>query len=107
MIPAFRQVADANGISGKPLVTTEGGWGVSGVSDADMQSAWITHYVILQAGVAAQNNLQFETWYTWGHASSGTIKTAQGVPNEAGNAYREAASWLVGPRASPGTSGVP
>jgi len=104
MIPAFRQVADANGMSGKPLVTTEGGWGVSGVSDADMQAAWITHYVILQAGVAAQNNLQFETWYTWGHASSGTIETAQGLPNEAGNAYTEVASWLVGTTPSPCTS---
>ncbi len=33
MISSFRQVADSNGMQGKPLMTTEGGWGVYGVSD--------------------------------------------------------------------------
>jgi hypothetical protein len=104
MIPAFRKVEDSNGMSGKPLVTTEGGWGVSGVSDADMQAAWITQYGILQAGLAAQNNLVFQTWYTWGHASSGTIETNQGLPNQAGLAYQEVVGWLVGTTPSPCTS---
>ncbi len=31
----YRAVADANGMKGKPLVTTEGGWGVGGVTDPD------------------------------------------------------------------------
>jgi hypothetical protein len=104
MIPAFRKVADANGMSGKPLVTTEGSWGVNGVSDSDMQAAWITHYVILQAGLATQNNLEFQTWYTWGHASSGTIETPQGSPTKAGLAYQEVTTWLTGTTPSPCTS---
>ncbi len=104
MVAAFRQVADANGMTGKPLMTTEGGWGVNGVSDADLQAAWITQYEIVQAGLAAKDNLQFQTWYTWGHASSGTIETAQGKPNQAGLAYEEVMGWLVGMTASPCTS---
>ena len=101
MVGAFRVVADANGMQGKPLVTTEGGWGVSGVSDPDMQAAWITQYEILQAGLAALTNLQYQTWYTWGHASSGTIETAQGQPTPAALAYQEVMAWLVGSTASP------
>ena len=104
MIPAYRAVADTNGMLGKPLVTTEGGWGVNGVSDPDMQAAWITQYVILQAGLAAQNNLQFQTWYTWGHASSGTIETGLGLPTPAAYAYEQVVNWLVGTTPSPCTS---
>jgi len=104
MVPAFRQVADTNGMLGKPLVTTEGGWGVNGVSDADMQAAWITHYEIVQAGLAARNNLQFQTWFTWGHALSGTIETAAGNPNRAGHSYQTVVGWLVGKTASPCTN---
>ena len=37
MITSFREIADSNGMQGKPLMTTEGGWGVNGVSDPDMQ----------------------------------------------------------------------
>ena len=101
MVGDYRTVANANGMSSKPLMTTEGGWGVDGVSDPDMQAAWFTQYVILQAGVAATDNLVFQTWYTWGHASSGTIETPQGQPTEAGLAYDVVAKWLVGTTPSP------
>lgn len=101
MIGDYRTVANANGMSGKPLVTTEGGWGVNGVSDPDMQAAWITQYEILQAGVAAQDNLLLQTWYTWGHASSGTIETLQGQPTPAALAYDEVMTWLVGTAPTP------
>jgi hypothetical protein len=101
MVPAFRLVADTNGMSGKPLVSTEGGWGVNGVSDPDMQAAWLTHFEILLAGLAAKDDLQFATWYTWGHASSGTIETTQGNPTPAGHAYQEVYAWLLGQTPSP------
>ena len=106
MVGYYRAAADANGMAGKPLMTTEGGWGVNGVSDPDMQAAWITQYEILQAGMAAKDNLVFQTWYTWGHASSGTIETAQGQPNQAGLAYQEVMAWISGSTASPCTSKV-
>jgi len=97
----YRAVADANGMTGKPLISTEGGWGVDGVSDPDMQAAWITQFDILLASVATGDNLMFHTWYTWGHASSGTIETLQGNPTEAGLAYNEVMTWLLGTTPAP------
>jgi hypothetical protein len=104
MAAAYRTVANANGMSNRPLITTEGGWGVNGVSDPDMQAAWITHFEILMAGQAQLDNILFQTWYTWGHALSGTIETTAGDPTEAGLAYDEVMTWLVGQPASPCTS---
>jgi hypothetical protein len=105
MVGDYRVVANSNGMSGKPLITTEGGWGVNGVSDPDMQAAWITHYEILQAGLATTDNLAMQTWYTWGHASSGTIETTTGEPTPAGLAYELVMTrWLVGNIPSPCTS---
>jgi hypothetical protein len=104
MITAYRAVADANGMSDKPIMSTEGGWGVNGVTDSDFQAAWIAQYEIVQAGLAAANNLAFQTWYTWGHASSGTIETTSGAPTQAGLAYQEVYNWLVGTTPSPCTN---
>ncbi len=104
MITAYRAVADANGMADKPIMTTEGGWGVDGVTDSDFQEAWIAQYEIVQAGLAASNNLAFQTWYTWGHASSGTIETTAGEPTPAGLAYQEVYNWLVGTTPSPCTN---
>jgi hypothetical protein len=96
MVADFRAVADQNGMLGKPIASTEGGWGVHGVSDADMQMAWIAHYEVVQAGVAASNNLVFQDWFLWGHSNSGTIETTAGLPSKAGNAYNVVLTWLTG-----------
>jgi hypothetical protein len=105
MVADYRVVANSNGMSGKPLITTEGGWGVNGVSDPDMQAAWITQQGILQAGLATTDKLEMQTWYTWGQASSGTIETSTGKPTAAGLAYQEVMTkWLVGSIPSPCTS---
>lgn len=96
MISTFRGIADANGLAGKPIATTEGGWGTNGVSDTDQQAAWITHYEILQAGLASTNDLLFQTWYTWGYVQSGTIETSTGQPTAAGLAYNVVLGWLIG-----------
>jgi len=96
MLSTFRGIADANGLLGKPIATTEGGWGTNGVADPDMQAAWITHYEILQAALASTNNLLFQTWYTWGYVQSGTIETKTGVPTPAGLAYNVVLTWLTG-----------
>ncbi len=104
MIPDFRAVADQNGMLGKPMASTEGGWGVHGVSDPDMQMAWIAHYEVVQAGIAVTNNLIFQDWYLWGHSASGTIETTTGVPSRAGNAYNVVVTWLTGQVAQPCTT---
>jgi len=103
MITTFRSIADNNGMLNKPMVTTEGGWGTNGVSDPDMQAAWIAHYEILQAGLASSNNLLFQTWYTWGYVQSGTIETSSGSPTPAGLAYNVVLTWLTGLTPSPCT----
>lgn len=104
MITAFRKVADTNGLKGKPLLSTEGGWGVNGVTDPDMQAAWIAQFEIVQAGLATQNDMQVTTWYTWGHSLSGTIETTSGDPTEAGDAYDEVYEWIIGQTPLPCTS---
>ncbi len=102
MVADYRVVANSNGMSEKPLITTEGGWGVNGVSDPDMQAAWITQYEILQAGLAVTDNLEMQTWYTWGLAQSGTIETTTGKSTPAGLAYQEVMTkWLLGTIPSP------
>jgi hypothetical protein len=105
MITTFRALADSNGMQGKAIATTEGGWGVNGVADSDMQIAWITHFEALVAGLAAQNNLQFQTWFEWGQALSGTIEVIHGTtPSPAGYAYTVATTWLMGQNPQPCTS---
>jgi hypothetical protein len=104
MVAAFRQVSDLNGLVGKPMISSEGGWGVNGVTDPDMQSAWITQFEIVMAGLYAPNNLRFVTWYTWGHALSGTIESSTGQPTAAAEAYQEVNGWLVGQRILPCTN---
>jgi hypothetical protein len=103
MITTFRGIADNNGMLSKPIVTTEGGWGTNGVIDPDMQAAWITHYEILQGALAATNNLQFQTWYTWGYVESGTIENKDGTATAAGLDYNVVLTWLVGFKPTPCT----
>jgi hypothetical protein len=105
MITTFRSLADNYGMQGKPLATTEGGWGVNGVSDSDMQIAWIAHFEALTAGLAASNNLQFQTWFEWGQATSGTIQVIHGTdPTPAGYAYDVVYGWLIGQNPQPCTN---
>ena len=96
MITTFRGIADANGMLGKPLITSEGGWGTNGVIDPDMQAAWIAHYEILQGALATTNNLLFQTWYTWGYVQSGTIENKDGTATAAGLDYNVVLTWLNG-----------
>jgi hypothetical protein len=104
MIADFRALADQNGMLGKPIGSTEGGWGAHGESDTDVEIAWIAHYQIVQAGVAASNNMAFQTWYTWGHSNSGLIETVAGNPTPAGLAYDVVLTWLTGQVAQPCTT---
>lgn len=103
MVTTFRQLANSYGMQGKPIMTTEGGWGTNGLTDSDMQIAWISHYEIIQAGLAASNNLRFQDWFTWGIAVSGTIETKTGNPTPAALAYNVVYGWLVGQEPEPCT----
>jgi Bacterial Ig-like domain (group 3) len=104
MLTAFRQVADTNGMKGKPLMTTEGGWGIFGVVDPDQQAAWVAHYIIVQAGLASTVNLKFEDWWAWGDATTGIVETPQGTPTLAGQSYQQVYNWLVNTQPTPCTT---
>ena len=103
MIPSFQAIAN-----GLPLLVTEGSWGIHGVTDPDLQQAWLAHYLILGASYATSANLEMLTWFEWGVptiAFSGDIENADGTPNLAGQAYGVVQGWLNAPMTPCSVSG--
>jgi hypothetical protein len=104
-VATVRAVLDAGGLAAKPMFDTEGGWGVtSHVPASDTQIAWITHYFILQASLAATNQIGHASWFAWGGGSAqewGTIEDDARQPTAAGQAYAVVHDWLVGAAVSP------
>lgn len=94
----MRTVFDQYGLAGKPMYQTEGSWGNNTVTDPNIQTAWITRYTLLQAGLRASLNLQLAAWFTWAPPAFGwgIIEDSSGDPTPAGAAYREVYHWLVG-----------
>ena len=95
----MRQVFDQHGMKGKPMYQTEGSWGDGNITDPDTQAAWLARWYLLQAGLRASLNLQVSAWYTWGGGASQTwadIETDALTPTEAGLAYNQICTWLVG-----------
>jgi hypothetical protein len=89
MIAAWQE--QANGL---PVLVTEGGWGVQGVSDPDQQAAWLAHYFVIGA---SSGGLQLLSWFEWGVPSlalSGNIENTNRTPNEAGVALEVIQPWL-------------
>ncbi|HEV2176693.1 MAG TPA: hypothetical protein VGW33_05785 [Terriglobia bacterium] len=93
---AFRQLFDSNGLKGKPMLDTEGSWGVNAnLPDANQEAAWVAQWFILQAAYYPQ--ITQAVWFTWGSpAGSGQLESSPGVPNTAGTAYGQVYNWLVG-----------
>jgi hypothetical protein len=84
------------GMDGKPVWTTEGGWGTNGeLSDPDAQAAYVSRWLILQASAGVQRAY----WYMWDMGKDpqawGGLWDSSGV-FEAGIAYGEVYKWLVG-----------
>jgi hypothetical protein len=94
MITGMRAVAGT-----RPLAITEGGWGVNGVADPDLQAAWLAHYYIVTGGYQSTANILFSDWYAWGKnppTLSGVIENSDGTATQAGVAYSTVYQWLVG-----------
>ena len=105
----MRAVFNQYGLAGKPMYQTEGSWGDNTVTDPNTQTAWITRYTLLQAGLRASVNLQLAAWFTWAPPAFGwgIIEDSSGNPTAAGAAYREVYHWLVGATlAEPCSGGV-
>jgi hypothetical protein len=95
----MRQVFDQHGLAGKPMFDTEGSWGNGTMTDPDTQTAWLARWYLLQAGLRSTDNLQMVAWFTWGDPATfhwGTIETEAGSPTQAGIAFNQVYTWLVG-----------
>lgn len=95
-IDTVRSLMNQGGMDGKPVWTTEGGWGTNGeLSDPDAQAAYVSRWLILQASAGVQRAY----WYMWDMGKDpqawGGLWDSSGV-FEAGIAYGEVYKWLVG-----------
>ena len=95
----MRQVFDQHGLAGKPMFDTEGSWGSDNVTDPDTQTAWLARWYLLQAGLRSTDNLQMVAWFAWGRPKTfpwGMIENNSFAPTQAGIAFNQVYSWLVG-----------
>jgi hypothetical protein len=96
-IDTMRSLMNQNGMPGKPLWATEGGWGTNGeMPDPDAQAAYIARWLILQASAGVQRTY----WFMWDmgrnpQAWGGLWDSANGT-YKAGIAYGQIYNWLVG-----------
>jgi uncharacterized protein (TIGR03437 family) len=100
----MRSVFDQNGLAGKAIFQTEGSWGNMNVTDPDTQVAWLSRYMLLQAGLRTPLNLQLAAWFTWGAGGTfgwGDVETTSYDPNPAGIAYDQVFNWAVGADSQP------
>jgi hypothetical protein len=96
-IETLRSLMNQNGMAGKPLWATEGGWGTNGeMPDPDAQAAYVARWLILQASAGVQRTY----WYMWDmgkdpQAWGGLWDASSGI-YKAGIAYGQVYYWLVG-----------
>jgi hypothetical protein len=97
-VAAYRQVLDQNGMTGKPLFNTEGGFEGADIPDMDTKAAWLAQYYALQASMYNSAQIQFVSWFTWGGDAqlAGSLETDSHQPSEVGIAYTQVFNWLVG-----------
>lgn len=96
-IATLRAIYQQNGMAGKPVWITEGGWGTNNeMRDPDAQAAFLARWYILQASIGVQRAF----WYMWDMGGrpqgwGGLWSPEQGT-NMAGKAYGVVFHWLVG-----------
>ncbi len=91
-VDRVRAIADRNGMQGKPLYVTEGGWRrPAELSDPDQQVAYVARWFIILAskGVAGAY------WYSW-EGPWGTLWDPEAGLLSPGKAYEQVYHWLVG-----------
>ncbi len=88
-----------DGLAGKAIIDTEGGWGKNqNLPDADQQAAYVSRWFALQAS----QGIKVATWYAWnGDTLSdpngwGTMWTPTEGESKAATAYAQTYDWLVG-----------
>jgi hypothetical protein len=96
-IDTMRSLMNQNGMAGRPLWATEGGWGTNGeMPDPDVQAAYVSRWLILQASAGVQRAY----WYMWDSSTNpqgwGSMWDAANGTDKAGIAYGQIYDWLVG-----------
>ncbi len=93
-----RAVMDANGMAGKELWDTEGGWGVNDDKHSDLpdpsdQAAWLARWFIVQAGAGVDRAV----WYMFDGANGGwgTLWDDGAGMRPAAVAYQQVHDWLI------------
>ncbi|MFZ0746624.1 MAG: hypothetical protein WAM85_19610 [Terracidiphilus sp.] len=93
----MRAVMDANGMAGKQLWDTEGGWGVNDARHSDLpdpedQSAWLARWFIVQAAAGVDRAV----WYLFDATDGwGTLWDQSTGLHPAGVAYQQVYNWLI------------
>ncbi|MFZ0806014.1 MAG: hypothetical protein WAN03_07515 [Candidatus Sulfotelmatobacter sp.] len=101
---SYREVMNANGLQGAPLLDTEGGFESANIPDNDQRAAWLAQFYALQAGLFNSDQLQWVSWFTWGAPGvAGNIETGNNTPDEAGIAYNQLYLWEINRLPSPCT----
>jgi hypothetical protein len=98
-VQTMRAIADANGMKGKPLWATEGGYGhnaelvttEAGVLADDLRAAYVARWQL----VLASGGVERTYWYAWDDLVSGT-EFADGGETSVGIADQQVYDWLVG-----------
>jgi hypothetical protein len=96
-IATLRALMEQNGMPGKRLWATEGGWGTNGeMPDLDAGAAFVARWLILQASAGVERAY----WFMWDNGGNprgwgGMWDQNNGI-NKAGIAYGEVYKWLVG-----------
>jgi len=96
-VKSFRQVFDENGLTGKPMLNTEGSWGKNTLlPNPDEQAEWVARWFVLQAN--SYPALTQAAWYAWAWPSeAGQLQADEaGNLNAAGIAWNQVYRWLVG-----------
>jgi hypothetical protein len=96
-IDTTRSIANQNGMDGRPVWTTEGGWGTNAeMPDPEAQAAYIARWLILQASAGVQRAY----WYMWDMGRDprawGGLWDEHNGTFKAGIAYGQVYWWLVG-----------
>lgn len=82
-----------NGVGSLPLWDTESSWATnSNLPEQTDRTAWLAKHLLLEESIGVQRTL----WYAYDTPSWGTLWSAIGGVNTAGDAYGEMAKWVTG-----------
>lgn len=94
---SVESIAQAAGLSGKPVFDTEASWGnylgAETITDPDQQVAFTGRYYLMHVDA----NVSKLYWYSWNSSGSGQFyDVTSDTINSAGIAYEQLYSWLSG-----------